>query len=305
MESLKAFWHKLWDRGQPVPPREVKLNHDTGMLKILACLLMLCDHMGKMIFPDAFVLHFTGPVLSYLPDMNILRAIGRLAMPMFAYGVAVGCNYTRNIWKYAFRLFLLAVLVHPLYQEAMGWVRIGKFTWEGEFPRQFYNLPLELYRYYYQNRNLNILFTLTLAVLIIGGFRQRRYLVMVLAVLLTVRLNRRIDYGYEGVFLVILFYAFLDRPLVSFIAVTLFFVNWCCPRLLSQLPYNLVKENKVFRFSFNELAFKGISTEIYALLSLPFIYFPLRKRFVKLPKWLFYGFYPAHLMLIYLLQLNK
>ena len=133
--------------GVPVPePRRVKSNNDTGMLKILACLLMLCDHMGKMIFPDAYVLHFTGPVLGYLPDCNILRAIGRLAMPMFAYSIAVGCNYTHNIWKYALRLMLMGILVHPLYQEAMGHVAFRKFSWQGDLPQNIYRLPLEIYR---------------------------------------------------------------------------------------------------------------------------------------------------------------
>ena len=99
------------------------------MLKILACALMLCDHMGKMIFPDIYVLRFSGAVGSYLPALNILRAIGRLAMPMFAYCIAVGCNYTRNIWKYALRLMLLGVVVHPLYQEAMGHVGFRQFDW--------------------------------------------------------------------------------------------------------------------------------------------------------------------------------
>ena len=292
--------------GVPAPePRRVKSNNDTGMLKILACLLMLCDHMGKMIFPDAYVLHFTGTVLGYLPDCNILRAIGRLAMPMFAYSIAVGCNYTRNIWKYALRLMLMGILVHPLYQEAMGHVAFRKFSWQGDLPQNIYRLPLEIYRYYYQNKNLNILFTLSLGTLIIGCFKHKRYILLSLVILLTVHWRKRIDYGYEGVFLIVLFYAFLDHPVASFWAALLFFINWCMPKLVSDLPFRLLKENDVYALRFNEAAFKSISTEIYALLSLPLIYLPIRKRIVKLPKWLFYGFYPAHLLLIYFLLTNK
>ena len=41
--------------------------------------------------------------------------------------------------------------------------------------------------------------------------------------------------------------------------------------------------------------------QLYAILSLILIYLPIRKRRVRLPKWVFYGFYPAHLVLIYLL----
>ena len=291
----RRFWQH--SERQIVPPKPVKSNVDTGMLKIFACLLMLCDHMGKMIFPDAYVLTFTGEVLSYLPRLNILRVIGRLAMPMFAYGIAVGCNYTHNIWKYAFRLLLMGILVHPLYQEAMGHVALGKFTWNGI-------LPLDIYRYYFQGKNLNILFTLGLGTLIIGGYRHRRYILMCFAILLTVALHSRIDYGYEGVFLIILFYAFLDRPLVSFVAVLLFFINWCMPRLITDYAFVLTKQGTSYALKFNETAFKRISSEIYALPSLLLIYLPIRKRYVKLPKRIFYFFYPAHLLLIYMLLLK-
>ena len=57
-------------------PWTVRTNRDTGLIRLLACLFMLVDHAGKMLFPD-------------IPEM---RLIGRLAFPMFAYGVAVGAG---------------------------------------------------------------------------------------------------------------------------------------------------------------------------------------------------------------------
>ena len=41
--------------------------------------------------------------------------------------------------------------------------------------------------------------------------------------------------------------------------------------------------------------------ETYALLSLPFILIPFRKN-IRLPVWVSYGIYPAHLLLILLLK---
>ncbi|MBQ3668107.1 MAG: hypothetical protein II920_02655 [Clostridia bacterium] len=279
LSAVKAF---VLPQRKIVPPKELKLNHDTGMLKLLACLLMLSDHMGKMIFTSAYRIRFSGAWSALLPQINIFRGIGRLAMPLFAYCVAVGCNYTRNIWKYVLRLFLLGILVHPLYQEAMGHVPFMQLKLTGNV----FEAIKHIYEYYYQGRNLNILFTLGSAVLILACYRHRRYAGLALAVALTVHWHSRIDYGYEGVFLVILFYALLDRPFVSAFSVVLFFVNWCIPRLLVDFTVKA-------------------STEIYALLCLPLIYIPIKKRYVRLPKWTFYAFYPAHLLLIFVLLWMK
>ena len=257
--------------------REVRLNHDTGLIKIIACLLMLSDHMGKMIFPHAWRLSAAGDWANVFPSDNIMRVIGRLAMPLFCYGIAVGCRYTRNIWKYALRLFGLAILVHPLYMVAMGHVPMGAFDWA----KNFYRLD-RIYEFFF-TRKLNILFTLGMGVALIACYRSKAYVLLVLVSLLAWHMQGVLDYGYRGVLLILIFYALLDRPLASFLAVALFMLNWAMPQLLVS---GKARAN----------------TEIYALLALPLIYIPMKRR-VKLPKWVFYAFYPGHLILIYLLQL--
>ena len=256
--------------------REVRLNNDTGLIKIIACLLMLSDHMGKMIFPHAWRLN-AGTWSNIFPGDNIMRIIGRLAMPLFCYGIAVGCRYTRNIWKYALRLIGLGILVHPLYMAAMGHVPMGTFDWA----KNFYRVDL-IYEFFF-TKKLNILFTLGMGVLVIACYRSRSYVLLVLVSLLTWHMQGILDYGYKGVLLILIFYALLDRPLASFLAVSLFMLNWAMPSLLT-------------------VGKARANTEIYALLALPLIYVPMKRR-VKLPKWVFYAFYPGHLALIYLLQL--
>lgn len=59
-------------------------------LKLLACALMLVDHIGFILFPR----------------LTVLRQIGRLAFPLFAFFIAEGCRYTRNRTR---RLLWLAV----------------------------------------------------------------------------------------------------------------------------------------------------------------------------------------------------
>ena len=52
-------------------------------LKIIAALAMVADHVGLMFFPQ----------------VRILRIIGRLAYPIFAYMIAQGCASFTQISK--------------------------------------------------------------------------------------------------------------------------------------------------------------------------------------------------------------
>lgn len=60
---------------------------------------MLADHAGLLLFPDIVV----------------LRYIGRLALPIFAFMVAEGMLYTRSRVKYFLRIFILAVICQAAY----------------------------------------------------------------------------------------------------------------------------------------------------------------------------------------------
>lgn len=68
-------------------------------LKLLAALFMTIDHIGVILFPRVL----------------ILRIIGRLAMPIFAFMIAEGCKYTRNRRKYFGMVFGLGLLCQIVY----------------------------------------------------------------------------------------------------------------------------------------------------------------------------------------------
>ncbi|MBQ3079325.1 MAG: hypothetical protein IJC48_04895 [Clostridia bacterium] len=282
MKTLEgaAFSLKAYIAGLIKPEkdqRELRLNQCTDILKILACAAMLLDHMGKMIFPEAYNFSVSGKWAYLFPSGNILRIIGRLAMPMFVYGVAVGSAYTKNTLKYVLRLLLVGVLVHPLYMAAMGHVPIGGFDWA----KNFYRLDL-IFEHYYTAK-LNIFFSLALGAAILSCVRAKAYVPMVLFCLAAWCVQGKLDYGIKGIMLMALFYALFDRPLASFLAVFLFMWYWGMPNFFT---------------SGNARS----TSQLYAVYSLILIYLPVKKR-IKLPKALFYGFYPAHLLLIYLLQL--
>ena len=59
----------------PFAPKRVGLNNDTELIKLIAMITMLADHAGKMFFPQYY----------------LFRIVGRLAFPIYAYCIAVGC----------------------------------------------------------------------------------------------------------------------------------------------------------------------------------------------------------------------
>lgn len=68
-------------------------------LKLLAALFMVIDHVGMLFFPG----------------LTILRIIGRLAMPIFAYMIAEACRYTKSRVKYLTGLFISFLICQAGY----------------------------------------------------------------------------------------------------------------------------------------------------------------------------------------------
>ena len=65
-----------------------------NVLKIIALIAMTVDHIGVIIFPKAVV----------------LRIIGRIAMPIFAFMIAEGCVYTKRKLRYFALVFGLGLI---------------------------------------------------------------------------------------------------------------------------------------------------------------------------------------------------
>ena len=69
------------------------------VLKLIAILSMLIDHVGKLFFPNIL----------------FLQIVGRLAFPIFAFFIAEGFYYTRNKVKYFFTILVFAVIAQIPY----------------------------------------------------------------------------------------------------------------------------------------------------------------------------------------------
>lgn len=86
------------------------------MIKLVAAVLMVIDHIGLVFFPN--VIYW--------------RLIGRLSMPLFAYGIARGYGHSREnktLNRYLFNMSVFAVISQiPYYLVAGRGTNIG-FTW--------------------------------------------------------------------------------------------------------------------------------------------------------------------------------
>ena len=67
----------------------------SNALKLIALVSMTVDHIGLILFPQ----------------YRVLRIIGRIAFPIFAYMIAEGCRYTSNRIRYFLTIFLLTLLL--------------------------------------------------------------------------------------------------------------------------------------------------------------------------------------------------
>ena len=75
------------------------MTRRNDILKILAMLKMLIDHIGVLL----------------LPQYRVLRTIGRIAFPIFAYQISEGFRYTSDRTRYASRLLIFGLIAQIPY----------------------------------------------------------------------------------------------------------------------------------------------------------------------------------------------
>ena len=78
---------------------------DSNAIKLIAILAMTVDHIAWAVYP--------GYPREWLP--LALHLIGRLTCPIMCFFIAEGFHYTRDVRRYTARLFLFAVISHFCY----------------------------------------------------------------------------------------------------------------------------------------------------------------------------------------------
>lgn len=152
---------------------------NSRVIKIIAVVSMLVDHMGTILFP-----HLTW-----------MRIIGRIAFPLFCFQIAFGATKTRNIWKYVLRLFVFALVTQValsvvLWEIYVSWLNV------------FFTLSAGV-----------------LSIIMINKAKEEKnpviaacVLVIIIVLLLLAELLH-FDYGMMGVALIIMFYLPLTHSL--------------------------------------------------------------------------------------------
>lgn len=168
----------------------------TFTLKIIAIIAMVIDHVGEVFFPE----------------YAIFRIIGRLSFPIFAYLIAEGFVYTKNVKQYLFRLGLFAFLSEIPFD----------LVFEGEvlefsYQNVFFTLFLGLITLVLISRTNNIVFKIGMVV-----------------AMTCVSIFMSTDYPGIGVLMIVWFYIFREKKLEKFLAVVLLVVAmtepiqyWC------------------------------------------------------------------------------
>lgn len=142
---------------------------DRSVLKWIAVLTMVIDHVGAILFPDQIW----------------MRVIGRVAFPVYAYCLAEGFRYTSDYRRYLERLALFAILS------------------EIPFDLAFCGVPFS-----FAHQNVFFTLTLGLILLwVLERFREQQLLCAgAFAVLCFLAQALHMDYGAGGLLMVFAFY---------------------------------------------------------------------------------------------------
>ena len=221
----------------------LKKGLNSNLIKILALLFMTIDHVGVVIFPH----------------LEILRIIGRLSFPLFAFTVAEGCYYTRNKLLRFLMIFLIGASCQLVF-----------YLYSGELLQNIlltFSLSMAMiYAYQYFLNKKNVFSILLFLASIVFVYFMTNILPNIIP-----KRGFRFDYGFSGAVLPLLIYLFRDARLK--------FVATAVGVLLLALSLG--------------------DTQWYGLLALIILaFYDGTKGKLKI-KYLFYVYYPLHLLVIY------
>ena len=239
------------------------LNNARGLsgnaLKLIACATMLCDHIGVLLFPR----------------VALLRVIGRLAFPIFAFMIAEGSRYTRNRLRHFLTISIFATVIQLVYYFALHDTDMSILVTFS------LSIPL-IYAFDYAKRcvlsaNRSLLLAVFSSVLffagVIAAWSVCRYV--------------KVDYGFYGVMTPVITSAFM-------------------------LPKDAPEELRRFDTTPVHIACCGLAllllcgmgqgSQSYSLISLALLLLYSGKRGKAPLKYFFYIFYPTHLVVLWLIS---
>lgn len=232
-----------------------------NQLKMVALITMTIDHIGVIL----------------LPQYPILRIIGRLSFPIFAYMVAEGCHHTHDKRRYLEGIVLLGLLCQAVFFITIGSLEQSILT----------TLALGIVTVYAM-QSLDRRRDIIGIIICLGALGLDVVACFILPHFLA-NMGYRIDYGFAGVLLPALCYLprLIARDMEDGRRRTLTLAPLTAGLLLVAIQ--------------TEAAFRGI--QLFALLAVPLLAMYNGQRGKRRLKHLFYIYYPAHLVVIWMIAL--
>ena len=270
-------------------------------LKIIGLITMVVDHIGA----TAMMLNKVGNSPRALFNYNIyyaLRAIGRIAFPIYAFLIIEGILHSRKSWLYVIRLFIFSFIIDIGYG-LFTLITNNTFIYECS---PITALALGASCIYFLNQQNKWLKPISLIPLIISILSALNYLPV------------NIEYDLYGITLIILFYIsyLLAKVFINVLSKNtgldkdLLIDNYefLAKKLISALLFIIfalliVFFNTSLLWNGTNLFINDAQFELYALLSLiPLTLYSGKRGYNA--TWFKYGnylFFPLHIALIYLI----
>jgi hypothetical protein len=186
------------------------------MIRIIAMLTMLLDHVGE----------------AFLPNMIVFRIVGRIALPLFAWGIVNGYKKTINLNMYALRILILAIV--------------------SQYP----------YMLLFNNEYLNICFTLLTGLVILKVYELKINAFLKALIILFLGLVAHefdFEYGIYGIALVLIhhifeekyYYLLLIQIAVTFLGMRLY--RFDSIQLISIVSVGVIVLFKNYNFRINKI----------------------------------------------------
>lgn len=261
---------------------ESKKGLSWAALKWIAIVSMTLDHVMKTVLTQRELTDWGMSMEASYILIHLVLPLGRIAFPIFAYGIAQGCAFTRDRRKFLLRLLLFAAVSEIPFQLAFqlafsGGLHLG--------PSLRFSLT-------------NVLFTFLLGALgclAWDFFREKgRAWIAVFPVLLLALLAEFLhtDYGGWGVFFVVLPYVLQSRraKLISLAGLVIAFYGF-------YVPFNGIT------FSWLQGDWGSLLDLGCALLAVALLALYSGEKGGRYPKYFFYVYYPAHLLVLWALRM--
>ncbi|MBP5551124.1 MAG: hypothetical protein J6X93_03590 [Bacilli bacterium] len=226
-------------------------------LKIIACISMVFDHIGVIMFPEVMW----------------LRAVGRLAYPLFAFCLAEGCYYTKDKIKHLIVIAMLGVAIQLFEYVFLEMIDLSIFIVFSISIILIYLLDDIDKAIRNKKKILSAISIVTFLALLFG-----------LNVLVYYSLIFDANFGYYGIIVPVILYA-----VKKYLNKHSWWIYVDCILLIGLFVARMIMTNNVY--------------VLFSLFVIPLLLMYNGKRGKWKIKYFFYFFYPLHLAAIYLISM--